>query len=268
MTLQILIDQSGHSAGVAGRAREDLAVGTPVTLQAVGGPFAAYQWSFVSKAIDIDSGVEATSAFTSPAAATTNVDPVDQPGTYMVQVAVDSGSGLGAAAADVARITFYAGLAGSTTRGPVATDPAEMPRRLPAYGEELEHNVPDAIDAGGNKEGWSREWWRIWAVLRRLYVGKDWASGRVHVAGGVATKVRGFNFASVAYLAVGSYQITLSRPLPDTNYLPIGVPLLNPVIAVADTILSTTVFTIAVADLAGTPVDSDFGFVVKLGKGE
>jgi hypothetical protein len=157
----IVINQAGKPAGVAGRAREDLVTGTAVTVAAVGGPFLAYSWTFQSVAENIIAGVKATSLFATPAASSSLISPIDQPGTFLVQLEVDSGSGLGATEADVASITFYAGPA-------LNADPTLLPRRIPAFRERLQHNVPDAIDPSGNTEGWSREWLRWFAFIETL----------------------------------------------------------------------------------------------------
>lgn len=159
--LQIVINQSGKTAGVNGRAREDLDTGTAISVAAVGGPFLAYSWTFLSKAINIVAGVRATSLFATPNASSSLINPIDQPGTYLVQLAVDSGSGLGATEDDVVSITFYAGPA-------LNADPTQLPRRIPAFGERRQHNVPDAIDPLGNVEGWSREWLRWFAYIKNL----------------------------------------------------------------------------------------------------
>lgn len=161
MAVQIVINQSGKSAGVAGQAREDLDTGTAVLVAAVGGPFLAYQWSFQYRAINIVAGARATSLFATPTASSSLINPIDQPGTYLIQLAVDSGSGLGATEEDVATITFYAGPT-------LNADPTLLPRRIPAFRERLQHNVPDVIDPTGNTEGWSREWLRWFAYIETL----------------------------------------------------------------------------------------------------
>src|SRR5512143_3756882 len=160
MTVLIKVDQAAHPAGVPGQAREDLATGVGITLTAVGGPFLAYQWSIVSKPIDILTSTEASSLLASPTANISTLSPIDVAGTYLVQIAVDSGNGLGAGAGDVSRITFYAGPA-------LAVDPSALPRRGMAAFESTEHNVPDAIQPLGNTEGWSREWYRRFAAIVR-----------------------------------------------------------------------------------------------------
>lgn len=174
MAAQITVNQAAKPAGVAGQAREDLDLGTAVTLSAAGGPFLAYLWTIVDKPIDIVTGARSAAALSAPTSSSTNVAPIDKPGTFLVQLAVDSGSGLGALAGDVARITFYAGPA-------LAADPTLLPRRWPATGETSEHNVPDAVDAGGNPDGWAREWlrWRSRIVLFATGPGPTTVAGEV-----------------------------------------------------------------------------------------
>ena len=158
--VQIKIDQVAHPPGTPGLAREDLATGI-VTLTAIGGPYLAYQWSIIDKPIDMSVPVKSAAVLTAPAMASTTVNPVDLSGTYYVQLLVDSGSGLGATIDDIARITFYAGTA-------LAAAADQVPRRVIAFRETIEHNSPDALDAGGNPEGWAREWRRWFANISRL----------------------------------------------------------------------------------------------------
>lgn len=163
--VQIQLFQSGTSVGAAGQAREDYVVGSPVQAIAVGGPYLAYKWSFGSKPIDIVDAVEANSVFDSSGSDTSLIEPIDVPGTYLIQLAVDSGSGLGATVDDVASITFYAGNPADQLQGVLAADPTQLPRRIPAFGETLQHNVADAIQPSGNTQGWSREWYRWFSVI-------------------------------------------------------------------------------------------------------
>lgn len=167
MAVLIQIDQpgSGAPAGVPGVAREDLRIGFDVRLTAVGGPFLAYQWSIIDRPIDITLPVQSAALLSAPSAIQTLVTPVDLAGTYLVQVAVDSGLGLGARAEDVARITFYAGPALNS----LAADPAELPRREIAFRERTEHNVPETLFPTGNPRGWAQEWLRWRAVYDRIY---------------------------------------------------------------------------------------------------
>ena len=176
MTLQITIDQSGKPAGTAGQAREDLDLGTAVDLVVTGGvSVTEYQWSLLYAPPNEAMTVKSSAAFTAATAATTQLTPIDNRGTYFVQCAVNQGYGLGARAEDIVRITFYAGTA-------LSSDPALLPRRRLAFLETTEHNVPDALDAGGNVDGWAREqerWFRVientgapTARINMIYVAK------------------------------------------------------------------------------------------------
>lgn len=131
MAVQIKIDQPGSGAppGVAGVAREDLVIGFGVLLTAVGGPFGQYQWSIIDKAVNIAAGVQSAALLGAPAAAVSSLAPIDQVGTYLVQVVVDSGSGLGATPGDIASLTFYAG----TVLNSLNPNPALLPRRQMAW---------------------------------------------------------------------------------------------------------------------------------------
>jgi len=260
--VQILLAQSGAPVGVPGQARDDFVTGTPAQATASGGPFAAYLWSFVSKAIDIEAGARASSAFGSSTSITTTITPIDVAGEYLIQVAVDSGQGLGATPDDVARIVFYAGTVGNNIKGPLGADPAELPRRMPAFRETLEDNVADPVDATGNIEGWSRPWLKIWAVVQRIYRGKSWAWGRVAQTGASATLTSGFN-CSVARTGVGTAHVTFTRTLPVATYA--VVPAVR---GVAGSIVAlnegTTGFDIERADIGGSLVDADWTFEVKV----
>lgn len=262
MSLQIVLNQSGKPAGVAGQAREDLDVGTAVTAACVGGPFLAYEWTFVSKAIDILAGVESAALLGTPNATSTTIAPIDVPGTYEIQLSVDSGSGLGALDSDVVRITFYAGDPASETEGAPNADPAELPRRGMAFSETTEHNVPDAIQPTGNTQGWSREWYRWFAVLRRLYDGKSWAHGRVSNNGSSAALVNGMNVTPTR-IGVGTVQLSFTRPMPNGSY--VVIPAARGVPGGSATVRSetTTDFIVERADAGGSLVDADFTFDVK-----
>lgn len=264
MPVQILLSQSGASAGVPGQARNDFVTGTPVQATAVGGPYASYLWSFVSKAIDVTAGTRASSAFGSATSSTTGVDPVDVAGEYLLQVAVDSGQGLGATEDDVARIVFYAGTTGGDSSvGPLNTDPAELPQRMPAFREQLEDNTADPIDSGGNTEGWSRPWLRLKAVIDRMYMTKSWAWARVNQTGSATNLVAGFN-VGVTRTSVGKAHVTFpDRNMPSGNYAVVlstrgaggSVTSLNEVF---------NGFDVERADIGGSLADLDWNFEVKV----
>lgn len=260
MTVSILLAQSGKPIGSAGVARDDFDVGVAVQATAVGGPFSEYVWTFVSKAIDIEAGVQATSAFTAPSSPSTDIDPVDVSGEYLIQVAVDSGDGLGANETDVARIVFYAGdLTG--LHGPLNTDPAELPQRMPAFREQLEDNVADAVQPTGNTEGWSRPWLKLKAIVDRIYQGKSWSWARV--TGATAARPSSFNVDDVVNTGTGLFTVTFERALPNDTYAVVASPMTTPGMVVASN-LSTTGFDVERDDPSGTPVDEDFVFDVRV----
>lgn len=261
MPVTILLAQTGQPAGSPGQARSDFVTGTPVQASAIGGPYASYQWSFVSKAIDITAGVRASSAFGSSTSSTTSVDPIDVAGEYLIQVAVDSGQGLGASSDDVARIVFYAGTVGSGINGPLNADPAELPQQLPAFREQTEDNTADVVDPAGNTEGWSRKWLRLWAIVKRIYLGKSWAWGQVTQSGASATIV-GHN-ATVARTGLGTAHVTFTRTLPNSTYAVVFSPA-----DVAGSVCSlnraTTGFDVERADIGGSLADLNWSFDVRL----
>lgn len=263
MAVQILLAQAGKPAGSAGKARDDFATGVAVQVQAVGGPFASYLWTFVSKAVDVVGGARASSAFASATSSTTSVSPIDVAGEYLVQLAVDSGQGLGATEDDVARIVFYAGdPAGDATSGPLNADPAELPQRMPAFREKLEDNVSDAIDVTGNTEGWARPWLKLKAVINRIYAGKSWAWARVAQTGASAVQGQSFNVQSVTRTGVGTAHVAFLRSMPNGNYLvlPVVRSVAGSIVALNET---TTGFDVERADIGGGLVDADWGFEVK-----
>lgn len=264
MAVQIKIDQAGKPAGIAGQSREDLDTGVAVTLTAVGGPFSRYLWSFPSKPVDIFAGVRSSVALSAPQSSITLASPIDLADTYLVELAVDAGFGLGGRPEDVTRRTFYAGPPGSS----LATYPSLLPRREPAFGERTEHNAPDAIDPLGNADGWAREWKRWKALIRGDH---EWAAAKVTTtAGPVANAIRQKNVASVTWnVGTNAYDVVFSSALPDADYtvrVTPAVPLLTVAIPLVDSASVTTAgFSVQFLDAAATPITVDFGFSVSLG---
>ena len=162
MPVKITINQAGCTPGVAGVAREDLATGTLVNLAASGGAYTAYRWEILDAPVDYVAVAPSAAGLATPTSSSTNMLPIDLAGTYFVRVSVDSGSGIGATAGDVADITFYAGPT-------LAANANEMPRRVPAFGEALQHNVPQdpGLGSANNARGWAAERARWDAVLAR-----------------------------------------------------------------------------------------------------
>ena len=255
MAAQITIDQVTRPPGTAGVAREDLVLAQVVTLTSSGGPFLAQQWRIIHKPIDIIAGVRATSLLATPAAASSTLAPIDVAGTYLLELAVDSGFGLGARASDVARITFYA--------GPVlAVNPDEFPRRPLAFQETIEHNVPDALDPTGNTEGWSREWYRWFAAIKKLWATKAAAWAKISLpGGGPAAIADGANVAAVVRTGMGVVTVAFTTALPSAAYC-----VTTGVHGSGGSCLVTTEtvngFTVERSDPFGVLVDDDFSFVV------
>ncbi|MFA4974376.1 MAG: hypothetical protein WC683_17355 [bacterium] len=164
MAVQITLNQAGAPAGVPGQAREDFATGFAVVATSSGGAYTAYQWELLDVPTDYVAVSHSIAGLSAPGGAATNILPIDLTGTYKLRLSVDSGSGLGATADDVAEITFYAGAA-------LAALSYQLPRRKPAFGEKLEHNVPQAAGLGGviNWRGWAEELDRWFDVIIGLY---------------------------------------------------------------------------------------------------
>jgi hypothetical protein len=261
MVAQITVDQAAKPPGVAGRAREDLDTGTSVVLTSSGGPFSAHLWELVDAPIDVLSPATSAATLATPLAATTNVSPIDLEGTYKARLTVDSGSGLGANAADIAEITFAAQLPAN----PLAVDPAELPRRRPAFTERTEHNVADALFPTGNPRGYATEWDRWFAAIDRMALGKSFGWAEVTVAvGGPATIVvptGAFN-TSVTWIALGQIIVTFTRPLANTDYAVTFGMVTNPGSAIAAN-KNTTDFTVFRFNPAGLLADDSFSFDVK-----
>jgi len=259
MPASITLNQMGKPPGVAGRAREDLDLGIDVTATAGGGPFAAHLWSLIHRAIDISVPIRATTLIAAPVAPATALGPIDVAGTYLLQLSVDSGAGLGAGPGDIARMTFYAGPA----LNPI---PDRFPRRTLAFQETTEHNVLDLLDPmSGNAEGWSREWYRWFFVIDRLWRGRSWAVGRVALDAMGATLTRGFNIAVVARTAMGVVDVSFAQALPDANYS-VTATARGPVGGSCTVDAEAPgVFTVFRADPGGALVDADFNLDVKLG---
>lgn len=261
--VQILLSQAGAPVGVPGQARDDFVTGVAVQATASGGPFAAYLWTFIDRAIDIEAGVQASTAFGSSTSVTTSLTPIDVPGEYLIQVAVDSGQGLGATEDDVARIVFYAGEVGDDIVGPLNTDPAELPQRMPAFRETLEDNVADAIEPAGNTGGWSRPWLKLKAMVNRIYQGKSWAWAFVGQTSGGASALGNFNVATVTRTAVGKATVVFTRTLPGSAYAIFCNAQSSPGTCVGSN-QTANGFDVERADIGGSLVDADWSFEVKV----
>lgn len=270
MAASILLSQSGKPAGTAGVAREDFDIGVDVTATAQGGPFASHLWSIIDRPIDYDAAVQATTAPSSPTASATVLTPVDVPGTYLLQLLVDSGQGLGATEDDIARITFAAFAAAGAGFGPLSSDPAELPRRRPAFRETLEHNVLDPI-LTNNARGWAQARDRFDEAFRRMYGGKTWAWARVDLPGGgpaaignsTAGRPQAMNVASVTRTGVGVVDVLFTRPMLEANSFMVHFQLLGSAGFVFRTVQAPTGFTANVQDSAGSPADIPFIFAVR-----
>lgn len=258
MSVSIVLNQAGNpTAGTPGFAREDFVTGVPVGLSLSGGPFLQQVWSILDKPIDLSVPVQSAASIVTPTAASTTIGPIDVAGTYLVQVTVDSGSGLGAFPEDTSRITFYA--------GPTLNAQFDaLPRREPAFLERREHNVKGdpVFGVGGNLRGWAQEWLRWFGVIRNTHLGAAKAWGRVQLTGGGATLVQGKNVATVARTSQGVVLVTFGVAMPSTNY---GVAanargLVGGSACPNSETLSTCV--IERADPFGALVDADFIFTV------
>lgn len=212
--VQIKIDQASKPAGLPGQAREDLDLGTPVLLTAVGGPFRAYRWTIIDKAIDfgVEPNVISGANLTASTAASTQVTPIDIAGTYLVKIEVDSGSGLGRTANDVTTLTFYAGPT-------LAARADELPQRIPAAREYEEHNVPNVVYPAGNSVGWAYAVGRwIGGILRRLFRVAPRAGALIATeAPTVVIELKKLYISSVTFDGT-DYTVNLDPPFPDPRY--------------------------------------------------
>jgi len=256
--VQIKIDQAGKPPGSAGVAREDLALGTDVSATAVGGPYSAYLWSIIDKPVDVVAGVRSASVLTASTANTTLVTPIDKDGTWLLELLVDSGYGLGATPSDQARITFYAGAV-------LNADPTDLPRRELAFREQLQHNVPDAIFPTGNIRGWAQEWSRWWSLIKKIALGRSHAWGRVTLTGmgaSIAVSTSAYN-TTVARVAQGIVDVTFITNAPNADYAATanarGLTGGSCVVGLE----TANTFRVWRADPGGALVDADFCFNVK-----
>jgi len=225
MAASVTINQSGLSAGVAGRARQDIKTGTAVTLSAAGGPFLSYKWSIRYRAIDILTGTRSSAVLSASTSATTSISPIEIPGDYAGRLLVDSGAGLGASPEDIFDWTFYAGIDGDPLYGAPAAGTDELPQRDPAFGERTEHNVPDAVDATGNVEGWARTMLGWFAVVRRLYARQLFTIAIVTNDGAAAALGREVGVSGAVRNSVGNVTVSFDSTFPDSDYAAIALPI-------------------------------------------
>ena len=263
MAVLITVDQPGSGAppGVAGVAREDLVTGFGVLLTASGGPFLAYQWSIIDKAVNILAGVQSAALLGAPSAAVTTLSPIDQVGTYLVQVVVDSGSGLGALPEDIASITFYAG----TVLNALNPIPDELPRRQMAFRETTQHNVADAVFPLGNPRGWAEEWERWFALLDRVATAVPtfaWAAITLP-PGGPVVIAGSNNIAAAVRTSLGVVAFTFTTPAGSANYAVVpGAEVVGGMFLVRNKTVAG--FVVERSDLGGALLDEDFALLVQV----
>jgi len=263
--VEIKIDQAAKPAGIPGQAREDLDTGTPAVVTAVGGPFRAYRWTIVDKPVDFDANVISAAGILAPTQSSTSITPIDKQGTYLIQVEIDSGLGLGATADDIARLTFYAGPT-------LATNADELPQRIPAARETTEHNVPNPAYPSGNPIGWAYSVGRWLAgITRRLFRVGARAGARVSTAlvGPTVTEIRKLYVSSVTFDGVGTYTVGLLPAFPDVDYGVIVTPHESAdyghPFTWAVTVTGSSSFEIAFFDASNNPTGADFTVVAVLG---
>ena len=150
MTISITVNQTGKPAGVAGKAREDLSLGVPVVVSATGGD-GTFAWR-IGDAPPNDAMTTKSAASLSASTGSSVTLTPDNGGTYRL---------LATSAGETQAVTFYAGTA-------LSTDPSQLPHREPAFGEQTEHTAPDALDTGGNVNGWERELRRWMKAVKRI----------------------------------------------------------------------------------------------------
>lgn len=264
MAVSVTINQAGKPAGVAGQSREDLDVGLAVSLSQSGGPFLAYQWTIRYVAIDVLTDTRSAAVLSAPTSATTSLSPIDKPGEYSGRLVVDSGAGLGASPDDVFDWTFYAGIPGDPIYGQPSAAGDELPRRAPGAGERGEHNAPDALDPGGNPDGWARTLEKWFALVRRLYLRQLFAVALVTWDGAGYVVTRQIGVSGATRVSTGVISVTFAGSFPDANYAsgalaagPSGGSAVVPV-------KGTNGCEVHRGDLAGSLVDASFILLVAL----
>jgi hypothetical protein len=251
----IKFDQSGKPAGVGGQARSDLDLGLPVTLTLQGGPYLSQLWTILDKPVDFAAPAQSSAGVVSPTAAITTIQPIDVAGTYFLQVAVDSGLGLGATVDDVARLPFYAGPALSAVWN-------ARPRRRPAFLERDEFNEPDAIFPSGKRRGWAQELDRWFGLIEAA--SSIAAFARVQLSGGGATILSGFNVATATRTGTGVVDLAFSSSLGSSDYIVLPTARGPTGGSCAADLESPTGFTLSRADPGGSLADADFNVLVLL----
>lgn len=218
MPPQIVFNQLGKPPGVAGFAREDLALGVTVVASVQGGPFLAQAWSFLDKPIDHSIPAQSAAAIQTPLLATTNILPIDRQGTYLLRCVVDQGFGLGARDEDIAELSFYAGETLSSSYD-------MLPRRVIAFLERAQHNPQSDPIFGvlGNLRGWAQEMDRWFAVIRRIRTDLDasrlFAHSRFKYTMSGIQRSTERNIANIARTGVGLYTVTFTTAASNGLYI-------------------------------------------------
>lgn len=257
---KIVVNQGALPPGVPGFAREDMSTGTDATVAVVGGPYLEQLWSWVDRPIDMAIPAQSSASFADPTAPTTNVSPVDLVGTYFLQVLVDQGFGLGARPEDASRLTFYAGDP-AVPLNPVWDD---LPRRVPAFAEQREHNPQDDPIFGllGNLRGWAQEWVRWFGVIARLRRTAITAWGYVELDPSGATFVYGSNVAGAVRNSEGRVTVTLATPSSSGAAIAIAFPFRDVGGTATCSSNDAADFVFDRADPFGVYCDGNFAFVI------
>lgn len=149
MALQITLSQTGKPVTPAGQARENLALGVAIVATASGGN-GTFAWLLADKPPADDMQTQSSASLSSSSGTSVSWTP-DNDGTYRIECT--SGT-------ETVSITAHAGATLATTSG-------DLPQREPAFGETVEHNVPDVLDTSGNRNGWERAVRRWMKVIKK-----------------------------------------------------------------------------------------------------
>jgi hypothetical protein len=138
VTVNIVIDQSGHPAGYPGQSRDDLSLSVPVVLSNYeDSGVVAWNWRLLGKPTDSLAGLD------TPTAPTCQFTP-DKTGSYLIQLVLN---GRVRQTVIAAVKTAYLGL-----RIPVTGETNEMGGWERSV-EELMHQLEDGIEAGSGGSG-------------------------------------------------------------------------------------------------------------------
>lgn len=184
-----LINQGALPPGIANQSRDDLVLGTTVTISD-SGPGAVRAWDL------LDRPDGSLAVLSSASGISTSFVP-DVEGTYRVRLSVDGGLNSDQVAIVDAAIQIEL---------PAWITALRRKLRVPAWGEELDFNVRSYPDSGLNSRGWAQEVNAFLKTLAANAFGMLVSNAGVQV-GSEQKKIDFVNAASVTDLGGGTIQV-------------------------------------------------------------